>query len=81
MGKEELPIQGKYTGHLGIIQNWIGAITRGEELLASGEEGIKGLEIANAIYLSVWTKNLVEIPIDANLFIDVFTIKDYVFYF
>ena len=37
-------------------------------LLAPGEEGIKGLEISNAIYLSSWLNKPVDLPIDADLF-------------
>ncbi|PMC35646.1 oxidoreductase [Bacillus sp. UMB0899] len=64
----DIPIKGKSTGHSGIIQNWIDAITKGTPLIAPGEEGIKGLEISNAIYLSSWLNQPVELPIDSNLF-------------
>jgi predicted dehydrogenase len=64
----EVPIEGERTDHQGIIQNWIDAITKGTPLLAPGEEGRKGLEISNAIYLSSWLNRPVELPIDAELF-------------
>lgn len=64
----DIPIQGKSTEHKGIIQNWIDSITKGTPLLAPGEEGIKGLEISNAIYLSSWLNQPVELPIDADLY-------------
>ncbi len=68
--KINVPVKGEHFGHVAIIKNWIGAITRDEELIAPGKEGIKGLEISNAIYLSSWTNKLVELPIDANLYYD-----------
>ncbi|MGM7723280.1 Gfo/Idh/MocA family protein [Metabacillus sp. Hm71] len=64
----DIPIEGKSTGHPGIIQNWIDSITKGTPLFAPGEEGIKGLEISNAIYLSSWLNQPVELPIDADLY-------------
>ncbi|MBU7591150.1 Gfo/Idh/MocA family protein [Metabacillus halosaccharovorans] len=64
----DIPIKGKHTEHQGIIQNWIESIKEGKPLLAPGEEGIKGLEISNAIYLSSWLNEPVELPINAELF-------------
>lgn len=63
-----IPIPGRNTGHLGITQNWIDAITKGAELIAPGEEGIKGLEISNAIHLSTWLGKTIELPIDRDLY-------------
>jgi len=64
----DIPIKGKHTEHQGIIQNWIESIKEGKPQLAPGEEGIKGLEISNAIYLSSWLNEPVELPINAELF-------------
>lgn len=52
------------TGHLGILQNFTDAILKGEKLIAPGEEGIYGLMIGNAAYLSEWTNDWVTLPID-----------------
>ncbi|TBL78312.1 Gfo/Idh/MocA family protein [Paenibacillus thalictri] len=54
--------------HLGITQNFVNAILKGDKLLAPGEEGIKGLTISNAIHLSTWTDNWVNLPIDEDLY-------------
>ncbi|WP_077619403.1 Gfo/Idh/MocA family protein [Bacillus sinesaloumensis] len=64
----EIPIKGVRTDHVGIMQNWIDAITKGTPLLAPGEDGIKGLEISNAIYLSAWLNEPVTLPLDADLY-------------
>ncbi len=64
----EIPVKGKNPGHVGIIQNWIDAILKGTPLLAPGEEGVKGVEMANAIYLSSWLSQTIEFPIDADLY-------------
>jgi predicted dehydrogenase len=57
--------------HQGITTNWVEAILQGTDkssLLAPGVEGIRGLEIANAAYLSSWTDGWVEIPVDEDLY-------------
>lgn len=41
--------------HVGILKNVSDAILEGAELIAPGEEGIKGLTISNAIHMSAWT--------------------------
>ena len=64
----DVPIRESFTGHVGITSNWVGAILRGEKLLAPGEDGIKGLSISNAMHLSAWTDDWVNIPVDEDLF-------------
>ncbi|MDH7570757.1 MAG: Gfo/Idh/MocA family oxidoreductase, partial [Armatimonadota bacterium] len=64
----ELPVGGGES-HRGITKNWVQAILKGTPLLAEGTEGIKGVEIANAMLLSAWTDNWVEIPVDEDLFL------------
>jgi len=41
--------------HIGILKNFTNAILKGSELLAPGEEGVRGLTISNAIHYSAWT--------------------------
>jgi hypothetical protein len=50
------------------MQNFVDAILKGTKLLAPGLEGIHGLQISNAMYLSSWIDDWVEIPVDENLF-------------
>lgn len=47
--------------HVGILKNVSNAILSGEPLIAPGEEGIKGLMISNAIHLSAWTGETVDV--------------------
>ena len=51
-------------GHIGITKNWLKAIREGTPLLAPGEEGINSLQISNAMHLSSWTDNWVDVPVD-----------------
>ena len=43
------------------MRNFAAAVLRGEKLLAPGEEGIHGLTISNAIHLSAWTGEMVDV--------------------
>jgi len=61
-------LDGENPQHMGVIRAWGGAILRGEPLVAGGEEGIHGLSLANAMYLSDWTGKAVELPLDEDLF-------------
>ncbi|MEK4236934.1 Gfo/Idh/MocA family protein [Paenibacillus sp. FSL H7-0714] len=69
--KCEIPVQdGGGEQHKGVLRNFTNAILHDEALLAPGEEGIKGLTLSNAMYLSAWTDNWVELPMDSDLFYD-----------
>lgn len=66
--KCEIPVRGTETAHLGIMTNWVAAIQKGSPLLAPGIEGINGLTLSNAMHLSAWTDDWVELPIDEDQF-------------
>lgn len=67
--------EGKDTAHAGILQNFTNAILFGEPLLAPGIEGVNGLSISNAIYLSDWTKEWVELPMDEERYLNMLSFK------
>jgi len=54
--------------HKAITQNWVNAIVTGEALIAPGAEGINGLTLSNAMLLSTWIDDWVQLPIDEDLF-------------
>ena len=54
--------------HIDIFKNFVSAIENGTPLLAPGIEGINGLTLSNAIHLSQWTDNWVNLPIDEDLY-------------
>ena len=66
--KCEVPFRGGGEEHRGITKNWVQAIRQGTPLLASGDEGICGVELANAMMLSTWTDDWVDIPVDEERF-------------
>ena len=50
--------------HERIVRNWIEAIQKGTPLIAPGEEGVKGLEIGNAMLMSAMERRGVDLPLD-----------------
>ncbi|WP_078433176.1 Gfo/Idh/MocA family protein [Metabacillus halosaccharovorans] len=66
--KCEIPVQGDNSQHIGIMKNWIEAIQNDVKLIAPGIEGINGLTISNAMHLSAWTDDWVNIPFNEDLF-------------
>jgi predicted dehydrogenase len=49
-------------------QNWVDAILTGSPLLCPGVEGVRGLEIGNAMLMSGITRQPVDLPIDGAAF-------------
>ena len=64
----DVEIDGLNPQHTGVLNAWAGAILRGEPLIARGEEGINGLMLSNAMHLSAFLGQPVELPIDEELY-------------
>lgn len=47
--------------HVGIMKDFASAVLNGTPLLAPGEQGINGLTISNAIHLSGWTGETIDV--------------------
>jgi hypothetical protein len=54
--------------HKVLTQNFINAIVNNEPLIAPAVEGIKGLELGNAMLMSGLSRKPVELPLDAVTF-------------
>jgi len=57
-------LDGENPQHMGVLAAWAKAVRLGEPLVAEGEEGIRGLTLANAMYLSAWKGEAVTLPFD-----------------
>ena len=66
----EVDTDGQNEQHIGVMKAFAGAILAGTPLVADGREGIRGLELSNAIHLSSWLGKTVELPIDEELFLE-----------
>jgi predicted dehydrogenase len=68
--KCEIPVDNTGEEHRGIMKDFTAAITQGTPLLAPGAEGINSLELSNAMLLSAWTDNWVNLPVNEDQFFD-----------
>ena len=64
----KIETDGSNEQHVGVMNAFAAHILRGEPLVADGAEGINGLTISNAAFLSSWLGKEVTIPFDEDLF-------------
>jgi len=64
----DIPVEGRGGQHREICQNFVDAILDGTPLIAPAEEGIRSVEMANAMLLSSLKGEPIELPMDAQLF-------------
>ena len=65
---KKMETDGKNPQHVGVMNAFAAHILRGEPLVAEGKEGIRGLTISNAAFLSSWLDKTVTIPFDEDLY-------------
>jgi predicted dehydrogenase len=58
----------KPESHKTVTQNFVNAIRKNEPLIAPGEEGIRGLEIGNAMLMAGVSRQPVDLPLDAGAY-------------
>jgi predicted dehydrogenase len=63
----EIPTSGTAGGHDAIMRNFVDAILDGAPLIAEAVEGIRSVELANAMLLSSILGRTLELPLDAGL--------------
>lgn len=71
----EAELDGRNLQHVEVVNKFAAAILRGEPLTAKGQEGINGLMISNAAFLSSWLGKTVELPIDEDLYYEMLNEK------
>lgn len=71
----EVETDGLNEQHPGVLNAFAAHILRGEPLIAEGAEGINGLIISNAAFLSSWLDKTVEIPFDEDLYLELLNDK------
>lgn len=64
----EVETDGENPQHVGVLNAWAKAILGEGQLVAHGSEGINGLTLANAMYLSQFLGKEVQLPIDEELY-------------
>jgi len=63
-----LETDGKNPQHAGVINAFAAHLLRGEKPVAGAEDGLRALQLSNAIHLSGWTGQRVEIPAPPEAF-------------
>ena len=71
-GVERIVVEtdGKNEQHIGVLKAFADRILHGGKLVAEGTEGIRGLMLSNAMYLSSWLDKTIELPFDEDLFLE-----------
>ena len=64
----DIPANGTGTQHVGILQNFVNAILTGEKLIAPAEDGIRSVELSNAMLYSSMKDKTVEFPLDGKAY-------------
>lgn len=65
----EVETDGLNPQHIGVLEAFAKKIRGEGELIAPGVEGIRGLTLSNAMHLSSWTGETVELPLDEDRFL------------
>lgn len=68
--KIDVETDGMNEQHAGVTNAFAAHILHGTPLIADGAEGINGLTIANAAYLSSWLGKTIELPLDEDLYLE-----------
>ena len=63
-----LETDGENPQHAGVINAFAAHLLRGEKPVAGAEDGLRELELSNAIHLSGWTGERQEIPVPREMF-------------
>jgi hypothetical protein len=61
----DMPVDDGGATHNEVLKNFANAILYGEELIAPAAEGIRSIELANAILLSTWKNGPITLPMDS----------------
>lgn len=65
----EVETDGRNEQHVGVMKAFADHILKDTPLVAEGVEGIRGLTLSNAMHLSSWLNETVELPFDEELFL------------
>ena len=72
---KDVETDGENPQHVGVLNAFADHIKAGTPLVADGREGINGLMISNAMYLSAWLGQTVSLPIDESKFLELLNEK------
>ncbi len=62
----DIPFKPDTEGHQVITENFVAAIREGKPLIAPGEDGVKQLELGNAMLMAGLSRQAVDLPLDGD---------------
>ena len=62
--EREIPLEAPGIPYVDVFRNFADHILHGAPLFASGEDGLKEVELANAVYVSGWEERKVALPVE-----------------
>jgi predicted dehydrogenase len=66
--QEVFPAGDENPSHAGVLSNFADAVEGKATLLTDAREGLKSVELANAMVYSAWTNSLVTLPLDSGAY-------------
>jgi predicted dehydrogenase len=64
----DIPLTSAPAGHKVITENFVTAIHEGKPLIAPGEDGVKQLELGNAMLMAGLSRKAVDLPLDGDAY-------------
>ena len=68
--EEEIQPDGENPQHVGVLNAFAAHLLRGEKLIADAEDGLRTLQLSNAIHYSGWTGEMISVPVPGEKFHD-----------
>ncbi len=68
LSRSEIPFGEAGGQHVALLINFASAILEGTPLIAPAEEGLRSLELANAMILSTWQDKTLSLPLDSAVY-------------
>lgn len=65
----DVPVRSGGEEHKDVTRAWVDHILDGKPMIAPGQEGIRSLELSNAMLLSAWCGETIDIPVDEARFL------------
>jgi predicted dehydrogenase len=65
---EDVDVESRKPDHAEVVRQFARAVRLGEPMVATGEDGVRQLELANALLLSGYTGNAVDVPLDRGAY-------------
>lgn len=64
----DIPVSGRGEQHVGILKNFAGACLNGETLIAPASDGLRSVELANAMLLSSAEERTITLPLPSDAY-------------